>query len=36
MLRPILARFSVYSNVPDGFIHTAAVPDRQERAEEED
>ena len=36
MLRPILARLGVYSSVSDGFTHTAAVPGRQERAEEED
>jgi hypothetical protein len=36
MLRPILARFGVCSSVSDGFLHTAAVPSRQARAEEED
>jgi hypothetical protein len=36
MLRPILARLGVYSSVSNGFLHTAAVLDRQERAEGED
>jgi hypothetical protein len=36
MLRPILARLSVCSSISDGFLHTPSVPDRQDRAAEED
>lgn len=35
MPRDILACFIVYSSISDGFLHTAAVHNGQERAEEE-
>ena len=35
MLRPIFVRLSVHGQFSNDFPHTAAIPGREERAEEE-